>query len=141
MRIAAHRGAELLESPGDQGALHVLFGVRIQVHRDIEPPEFFDELHERRRIAVSARSPRVGQLGDFRRQLVRQPQVESHLFAVVQEDRDASASVRLLQLGGRELLAHLFQDVQQVLAGPERVGTKVGTRTVRATEFQPAEAA
>ena len=142
-RVVRRIGADLLDACADPVAEHLALDVLlgIGVHGDgvagaleardapHEIPHVRDGMtehggHDRSRVG--------GQLGG-------RADAQLDLFSVAQVDRDVAAHVRLRPHRGREPPADLVEDVQDVLAGAERVLAEIGTRTVRVSALLAAQ--
>src|SRR5206468_6725491 len=74
-------------------------------------------------------------LGGFRIELLGEEEPQRRAVAILHVKADRLASVRPLQLRGRETPVQLRKHVQDVLAGSERVGTEVRTRAIGVPRF------
>ncbi len=115
----------------EQPLLDQFLGVGVDGHVVARPFHLADELDQLPRVVDAPIDQAAGQADHFRIGLGWQLQVQGHLLAIQHVDECLAIAVGFRPRGRGKAPPHAVQQVQDMLAGAQRVGAEVGTGAVR----------
>ena len=114
-----------------------LLGVRVNVNGPSAPLELLNALHQIRDIRNIAFPEIAEYFGGLPVEVLRQKEPQRCRIPIPDVNADRFTDVGSFQLSSRKSALYLRDDVQDVLAGPERVRAKVRAGAVGLAGLQP----